>query len=162
MPCVHRLRSGLFRHLVRDGLGHCMEFKQPDDADAGSGVRAEAQSDPSSNPIFSRRLRQNVVALKRPGAFAYVGVTDNLAGAQGVLLTSDGGKSWSPRAWPESLSNSTVARYGAFVSDQVMYVTGGTWKGHSGSRDASIACFEWTEVRCAPVAFLLHLQLLLN
>jgi hypothetical protein len=45
-------------------------------------------------------------------------------------------------------SNATIARYGAFVSDQIVYLTGGTWIHHTADRAESRACFPFSPNRC--------------
>jgi hypothetical protein len=47
---------------------------------------------------------QDVVALRQPGSFAFVGVTDNLAGQQGFVISTDSGETWQPRLWPLELA----------------------------------------------------------
>jgi hypothetical protein len=61
------------------------------------------------------------------GEFGFVGVTNAFLNTQGVLLSNNEGKSWSAGNWPAGASNFTDARYGSFPSDQVLYVTGGSW-----------------------------------
>ncbi len=94
---------------------------------------------------------QCVVALRKPNAFAFVGVSDDFGGQQGILLTGDGGATWSPRAWPPEVANMTVARYGAFVSSDIVYVTGGTWTHRAGSAVARGDCVPLSASRCVPV-----------
>jgi photosystem II stability/assembly factor-like uncharacterized protein len=61
------------------------------------------------------------------GEFGFVGTTNTLLNTEGVMISQDGGKDWVPANWPNPLSNLTEARYGSFPSDQVLYVTGGSW-----------------------------------
>jgi len=65
------------------------------------------------------------------GRFGFVGVTNQLANTQGVLVSSDDGKDWKAANWPANLSNLTEARYGSFPSPTTLYVTGGQWPSNS-------------------------------
>ena len=49
----------------------------------------------------------------------------------GVLTSVDGGKDWVAAPWPAAVSAYTEARYGAFPSANVWYVTGGSWPSSS-------------------------------
>jgi len=61
------------------------------------------------------------------GEFGFVGATNTFLNTEGVLISQDGGKDWTAANWPAPLANLTEARYGSFPSDQVLYVTGGSW-----------------------------------
>jgi photosystem II stability/assembly factor-like uncharacterized protein len=84
------------------------------------------------------------------GEFGFVGTTNNFANTQGVLISQDGGKDWVAGNWPNSVSNITEARYGSFPSDQVLYVTGGTWPSNK-LFDHADDCLPLTHKSCVRV-----------
>lgn len=56
--------------------------------------------------------------------FAYVG-QDNRN--EGVAESANGGERFTGHFWPKGFSADAPARYGAFPSKDVWYVSGGTW-----------------------------------
>lgn len=58
------------------------------------------------------------------GKFAYVGMYN---GQNGVAVSENGGVTFKGHWWPKDFSEAAPPRYGAFPTDEVMYVTGGSW-----------------------------------
>ena len=79
--------------------------------------------------FFNESLEIGVVttqALYSMGTekYAYVGDYD---GHMGAAVSVDGGITFKGKWWPKGFAPEAPARYGAFPSSEVMYVTGGTW-----------------------------------
>eukprot|EP01060_Flectonema_neradi_P015515 TRINITY_DN22125_c1_g1_i2.p1 TRINITY_DN22125_c1_g1~~TRINITY_DN22125_c1_g1_i2.p1 ORF type:complete len:518 (+),score=130.54 TRINITY_DN22125_c1_g1_i2:51-1556(+) len=56
--------------------------------------------------------------------YGYVGEYNS---HQGPAVSEDGGITFKGKWWPKGFSPEAPARYGAFPSSEVIYVTGGTW-----------------------------------
>ena len=56
--------------------------------------------------------------------FAYVGQDNRV---QGAATSANGGVRFTGHFWPKGFSADAPARYGAFPTSDVWYVSGGTW-----------------------------------
>lgn len=81
------------------------------------------------------------------GEFGGVG---SIGSDNGVIMSVDHGKDWVTKKWPASLTNKTAARYGAFPSPQVLYVSGGQWPSSKSNATLDTDCLRISKKLCIP------------